>query len=133
MRTKATLISANPKTLMAESDEGSLDLQEFARFLSSPYPEATSVILSLPQGGEAKWLLPSASGHVFILRGALTVELQDGSRTKFKSGESFFQPRMEWHRCINEGKRPMRCLLVAAKGESPGTTAARQLIVWIWA
>ena len=54
MRTKASLIPANPKTLIAESDEGSLDPQEFARSLSSPYPEVISVILSLPPGGEAK-------------------------------------------------------------------------------
>jgi quercetin dioxygenase-like cupin family protein len=117
MRKEASLNTASPKSLRAESDEGSLDPQEFARFLSSPYPEGTSVILSLPPGGEAKWLLHPASGHVFILRGALTIELQGRSRTKFKSGESFFQLRMEWIRCINEGKRPMRCVLVLPRAK----------------
>jgi quercetin dioxygenase-like cupin family protein len=119
MRAKTSLAPANSKTLIPESEEASPDPQEFTRFLRPPYPEATSVILSLPPGGEAKWLLHPTSGHVFVLRGAVTVELQDGSRTKFKSGESFFQPRMEWHRCVNEGKRPARCLLVLPRTKAP--------------
>jgi quercetin dioxygenase-like cupin family protein len=121
MRAKTSLVPANPKTLIAESEEASSNPEEFTRLLRPPYPEATSVILSLPPGGEAKWLLHPASGHVFVLRGALTVVQEDGSRTKFKSGESFYQPRMVWHRCVNEGKRPMRCLLALPRAKAPAS------------
>ena len=93
IRAKTSLAPANLKTLLPEPEEASPDPQEFTRFLRPPYPEATSVILSLPPGDEAKWLLHPTSGHVFILRGALTVELQDGSRTKFKSMESAKTPQ----------------------------------------
>ena len=119
MRAKSSFVPANPKTLIAESEAASSDPEEFTRRLCPPYPEATSVILSLPPGGEAKWLLHAASGHVFVPRGALTVVQEDGSSTKFKSGESFYQPRMEWHRCVKEGKRPMRCMLVLPRAKVP--------------
>ena len=94
IRAKTSLAPANLKTLLPEPEEASPDPQENARFLRPPYPEATSVILSLPPGDEAKWLLHPTSGYAFIiLRGALTVELQDGSRTKFKSMESAKTPQ----------------------------------------
>ena len=121
MHTKTSLAAANPKTLIAGSEEASPDPREFTRFLRSPYPEVTSEILSLPPGGEARWLLYPASGHVFVPQGALTVEQDDGSRTKFKSEKSFFQPRMEWHRCVNEGKRPVHCLLVLPRAKAPAS------------
>lgn len=63
--------------------------------------------------------LPGTFRSIISLTGALTVKLEDGSNTKFKSGESFFQPRMEWHRCVNEGKGPMRCLLVLPRAKVP--------------
>lgn len=77
--------------------------------------EQTSVILSLPPGGEVKCLIHPVSGHVSVLRGNHTVEFEGGSRAKFKSGQSFFQGRMQWHRCINEGQKPTRFLLVITR------------------
>jgi len=94
IRAKTSLAPANLKTLLPEPEEASPDPQENARFLRPPYPEATSVILSLPPGVEAKRLLHPTSGYAFIiLRGALTVELQDGARTRFKSMESAKTPQ----------------------------------------
>jgi quercetin dioxygenase-like cupin family protein len=81
--------------------------------------EVTSVIISLPPGSEAKCLTHPISGHVFVLRGSLMVEFENGLRSKFKSGQCFFHPRMEWHRCINEGKKPMRFLLVLPRRKDP--------------
>jgi quercetin dioxygenase-like cupin family protein len=61
--------------------------------------------------------LPGSFRSIISLTGALTVKQEDGSNTKFKSGESFFQPRMERHRCVKEGKRPMLCLFVLPRAK----------------
>ena len=75
-----------------------------------------TVIVSLPPGGEAEWFIHPVSARVFVLRGNLTVESRNGAREKFKSGQSFFQECMEWFCCINEGKKPLRFMLVLSRG-----------------
>jgi quercetin dioxygenase-like cupin family protein len=93
--------------------------EDVSPFIALPLTEVASVILTLPPGGEARCLTHPISGHVFVLRGNLTVEFENGLRSKFKSGQYFFHPRMEWHRCINEGKKPMRFLLLLPRGRVP--------------
>ena len=85
---------------------------EPVRYLSTPNPEVSSMVLSLPPGGVTKWMTHPVPGYVYILEAALTVEFEDGHRVVFKTGQGFLQARAKWHRGRNDGSTPMRFLAV---------------------
>ena len=88
------------------------DAGEPIRYLSTPNPEVTSMILSLPPGGKTEWMTHPVPGYVYILEGQLTVEFIDGTHVTFKAGQGFLQARAKWHRGVNDGQQRMRFLAV---------------------
>jgi quercetin dioxygenase-like cupin family protein len=99
-------------TITVVSDDTTTDANEPIRYLSTPNPEVTSVILSLPPGGKTEWMTHPVPGYLYILDGQLTVEFEDGHRLTFKQGQAFMQARTKWHRGINEGDTSVRFLAV---------------------
>lgn len=104
--------AANQATITTVSTDTTSDAGEPIRYLSTPNPEVTSVILSLPPGGKTDWMTHPVPGYLYVLEGALTVEFIDGSRLTFKAGQGFMQARTKWHRGVNDGKTTMRFLAV---------------------
>jgi hypothetical protein len=56
-------------------------------YLSTPNPEVTSAIVSLPQGGKTDWMTHPAPGYLYVLEGELTVEFEDGHHLVFKAAK----------------------------------------------
>jgi quercetin dioxygenase-like cupin family protein len=100
------------ETITVVSRDTTTDAGEPITYLSTPNPEVTSAILTLPPGGKTQWMTHPVPGYVFILEGELTVEFADGKRIKFKKGEGFLQARTKWHRGVNEGTGTMKFLAV---------------------
>jgi quercetin dioxygenase-like cupin family protein len=94
------------------SKDTATDAGEPIRYLSTPNPEVTSMILSLPPGGKTDWMTHPVPGYVYILEGQLTVEFIDGTHVTFKAGQGFLQARAKWHRGVNDGQQQMRFLAV---------------------
>ncbi|MCU1324237.1 MAG: hypothetical protein JWM43_3886 [Acidobacteriaceae bacterium] len=99
-------------TITAVSKNTTTDAGEPITYLSTPNPEVTSVILSLPEGGKTDWMTHPVPGYLYILQGELTVEFIDGTHLVFKAGQAFMQARTKWHRGINTGSGEMRFLAV---------------------
>jgi quercetin dioxygenase-like cupin family protein len=99
-------------TITAVSKNTTTDAGEPITYLSTPNPEVTSVILSLPEGGKTDWMTHPVPGYLYILQGELTVEFMDGTHLVFKAGQAFMQARTKWHRGINTGSGEMRFLAV---------------------
>jgi quercetin dioxygenase-like cupin family protein len=102
----------NQATITMVSRDTTTDAGEPIRYLSTPNPEVTSMILSLPPGGKTDWMTHPVPGYVYILEGQLTVEFADGKRVTFNAGQGFLQARTKWHRGVNQGKTTMRFLAV---------------------
>ena len=94
------------------SKDVATDAGEPVRYLSTPNPEVTSMILTLPPGGKTDWMTHPVPGYVYILEGQLTVEFVDGTHVTFKAGQAFMQARAKWHRGVNEGQQTMKFLAV---------------------
>ncbi|MDE1176349.1 MAG: cupin domain-containing protein [Edaphobacter sp.] len=101
-QTKITIVSKDTTT----------DAGEPITYLSTPNPEVSSVILSLPPGGKTDWMIHPVPGYLYILEGELTVEFADGNHLVFKAGQAFMQARSKWHRGINTGPGEMKFLAV---------------------
>jgi quercetin dioxygenase-like cupin family protein len=100
------------ETIAIVSRDTTTDAGEPITYLSTPNPEVTSAILTLPPGGKTQWMTHPVPGYVFVLEGELTVEFADGRRVKFTKGQGFLQARTQWHRGVNEGTGTMRFLAV---------------------
>jgi quercetin dioxygenase-like cupin family protein len=87
-------------------------------YLSTPDPEVSSMIFTLPPGGVSQWMIDPAPVYGYVLEGTLDVEFEDGSRQSFPAGPGFLQCRSKWHRGRNDGSQTMRFLAVffGAKG-----------------
>ena len=87
-------------------------------YLSTPEPEVSSVIFTLPPGGVSQWMIHPAPAYIYVLEGTLVVEFEDGSHKSFRAGQGFLQCRSKWHRGRNDGSQTMRFLAVffGAKG-----------------
>jgi quercetin dioxygenase-like cupin family protein len=99
-------------TITMVSKDTQTDGGEPINYLSTPNPEVSSMILTLPPGGKTDWMTHPVPGYIYVLEGQLTVEFLDGKHLTFKTGEAFMQARTKWHRGINEGDKPMRFLAV---------------------
>jgi quercetin dioxygenase-like cupin family protein len=99
-------------TITAVSKDTATDAGEPITYLSTPNPEVSSVILTLPPGGKTDWMTHPVPGYLYILEGELTVEFEDGHHLVFKQGQAFMQARTKWHRGINTGTGQMRFLAV---------------------
>jgi quercetin dioxygenase-like cupin family protein len=87
-------------------------------YLSTPEPEVSSVIFTLPPGGVSQWMIHPAPAYIYVLEGTLVVEFEDGSHQSFRAGQGFLQCRSKWHRGRNDSSQIMRFLAVffGAKG-----------------
>ncbi len=108
----ATIQTVGQATITMVSKDTTTDAGEPVRYLSTPNPEVSSMILALPPGGKTDWMIHPVPGYIYVLEGQLTVEFEDGSHIIFKTGQAFMQAHTKWHRGINEGTRPMRFLAV---------------------
>jgi quercetin dioxygenase-like cupin family protein len=79
---------------------------------NTPDPVVSSAIETIPPGGVTPWMTHPVPAYLYVLEGTLTVELEDGTRHTFETGQSFLQCRTTWHRGRNEGTKPMRFLAV---------------------
>ncbi len=105
-------------TMTMVSSDTMTDAGEPLTYLSTPDPEVSSVILTIPPGGKTEWMTHPVPGYIYVLEGILTVEFEDGHRLTFKAGQAFLQARTKWHRGLNLGSDRMRFLAVfyGAKG-----------------
>jgi quercetin dioxygenase-like cupin family protein len=108
----ATTQTVGQATITMVSKDTTTDADEPIRYLSTPNPEVSSMILALPPGGKTDWMIHPVPGYIYVLEGQLTVEFEDGSHIVFKAGQAFMQAHTKWHRGINEGTGPMRFLAV---------------------
>ncbi len=117
----ASLVPNGQATVTAVSQDTTDDAGDPITYLSTPNPEVTSAIVSLPPGGKTDWMTHPVPGYLYILEGELTVEFADGHHLVFKQGQAFMQARTKWHRGINTGSGQMRFLAVffGAKGIPP--------------
>jgi quercetin dioxygenase-like cupin family protein len=99
-------------TVTVVSSDTTDDAGDPITYLSTPNPEVTSAIVSLPQGGKTDWMTHPAPGYLYVLEGELTVEFEDGHHLVFKTGQAFMQARTHWHRGVNTGTGQMRFLAV---------------------
>jgi quercetin dioxygenase-like cupin family protein len=79
---------------------------------NTPDPIVSSDVVTIPPGGVTEWMTHPVPAYLYVLEGALTVELTDGTRHEFHAGHSFLQSRATWHRGRNEGETPMRFLAI---------------------
>jgi len=105
-------------TMTMVSRDSETDAGEPLSYLSTPNPEVSSVILTIPPGGRTEWMTHPVPGYIYVLEGTLTVEFEDGHRLSFKAGQALLQARTKWHRGLNLGSEQMRFLAVfyGAKG-----------------
>ncbi len=105
-------------TMTMVSSDTMTDAGEPLAYLSTPNPEVSSAILTIPPGGKTEWMTHPVPGYIYVLEGTLTVEFEDGHRLTFKAGQAFLQARTKWHRGLNLGSEQMRFLAVfyGAKG-----------------
>ncbi len=93
------------------------DAGEPILYLSTPNPEISSTILTIPAGTTTEWMTHPVQGYVYVLEGTLTVEFSDGHRIAFKAGQGFPQARSKWHRGRNDGQGVVRFLAVFFGGK----------------
>ena len=86
-------------------------------YLSTPNPEISSDIMTIPPGTTTEWMVHPVQGFVFVLEGTLTVEYAEGPRKVFKAGHGFPQARSKWHRGRNDGETLVRFLAVFFGGK----------------
>ena len=81
-------------------------------YLKTDKPEITSLLIELEPGGEVGRHRHLISGYVYVMEGAITVEMEDGTRQVFQAGQSFLEATNIWHNAKNMGKVPMKLLVV---------------------
>jgi quercetin dioxygenase-like cupin family protein len=86
-------------------------------YLSTPNPEISSDIMTIPPGKMTEWMIHPVQGFVYVLEGTLTVEYAEGPRKLFKAGHGFPQARSKWHRGRNDGETLVRFLAVFFGGK----------------
>jgi quercetin dioxygenase-like cupin family protein len=85
-------------------------------YLKTDKPEITALLIELEPGGEVGRHRHLVSGYVYVMGGAITVEMEEGTRHVFQAGQSFLEATNIWHNAKNMGKVPVK-LLVVTSGE----------------
>ncbi|WP_028449073.1 MULTISPECIES: cupin domain-containing protein [Chitinibacter] len=75
-------------------------------------PEATMLHVEIPVGKETGWHQHPVPGYAYILNGALTVYLKDGSSNTFRAGQGFAEVENTLHNGKNEGNEPVKLVVV---------------------
>jgi quercetin dioxygenase-like cupin family protein len=93
------------------------DAGEPIAYLSTPSPEISSYLTTIPAGTTTEWMVHPVQGYIYVLEGTLIVEFADGARKEFKPGQGFPQARSKWHRGRNDGNVAVRFLAVFFGGK----------------
>jgi len=110
--------SDQKKTMMTViSKDSTTSAGEPISYLSTPDPEISSGIVTIPPGTTTEWMVHPVQGYLYVLEGTLTVEYADGPRKVFKAGQGFPQARSKWHRGRNDGETVVRFLAVFYGGK----------------
>lgn len=87
-------------------------------------PEITSVIVTIPPGGETDWHIHEVPLYVYILDGEVTVDYGEKGIKVYKSGEAIMEA-MQWaHNGMNKGAEPVRIMAVYIGSDEKANAAA---------
>ena len=76
--------------------------------------EVTAVVLDIGPGGETGRHMHPYPTFVYVLEGAIDVEMDGGMAHSYKAGDSFLEVLNTWHNGKNNGTAPAKVLVVFA-------------------
>ncbi len=76
--------------------------------------EVTALMLNIGPGGETGRHMHPYSTFVYVLEGAIDVEMDGGGVQGHKAGDSFLEVVNTWHNTKNKGTTPAKVLVVFA-------------------
>jgi len=76
--------------------------------------EVTALVLDIGPGGETGRHMHPNPTFVYILDGAIDVEMDGGMTHSYKAGDSFMEVVNTWHNGKNHGTTPAKVLVVFA-------------------
>lgn len=76
--------------------------------------EVTAVVLDIGPGGETGRHMHPYPTFVYVLEGAIDVEMDGGMAHNYKAGDSFLEVNNTWHNGKNNGTTPAKVLVVFA-------------------
>ena len=76
--------------------------------------EVTALVLDIGPGGETGRHMHPYPTFVYLLEGAIDVEMDGGVVHSFKAGDSFLEAVNTWHNGMNKGTTPAKVLVVFA-------------------
>lgn len=75
------------------------------------HPEVTAALVEIPPGGDTGWHSHPIPVYAYVLAGAVTVELGDGSRYDFREGDVLFEVVDTPHIGRNRGTAPVKLVV----------------------
>lgn len=76
-------------------------------------PEVVSVVQVFQPGGETGWHYHLHSSHIYVLEGTLELEMLDGVKKSFTTGQGYLESVNTWHNGRNKGAGTLRLLVVS--------------------
>ena len=76
--------------------------------------EVTALRVDIGQGGETGRHMHLYPAFVYVLEGAVDVEIEGGGSHSYKAGDSFVEAVNAWHNGKNRGSSPVKLLVVFA-------------------
>ncbi len=76
--------------------------------------EVTALVLDIGPGGETGRHMHPYPTFVYVLEGAINVEMDGGMVHSYKAGDSFLESVNTWHNGKNNGTTPAKVLVVFA-------------------
>jgi quercetin dioxygenase-like cupin family protein len=76
--------------------------------------EVTALRVDIGPGGETGRHMHLYPAFVYVLEGAVDVEIEGGGSHSYKVGDSFLEAINTWHNGKNRGSRPVKLLVVFA-------------------
>lgn len=76
--------------------------------------EVTALVLDIGPGGETGRHMHPVPTFVYVLEGAIDVEMDGGMSHSYKAGDSFLESVNAWHNGKNKGTTPAKVLVVFA-------------------
>ena len=80
-------------------------------YLKTGSPEVTAMTVDIPPGTETGWHVHRVPVYAWVVSGALTVELEGGSRNAYKEGDAIVEAVGVGHNGKNLGTVPVRLLV----------------------
>ncbi len=88
-------------------------LGQAIEYTKTDAPEVVSVMQVFQPGGETGWHYHVHSSHIYVLEGTLGLDMLDGTKKEFKTGEAYMESVNVWHNGKNIGKGPLKLLVVS--------------------